>query len=192
MLFKAALDQRPYPVFVMTADWVVRAANAAAKSGVCSRALQIEENAVLRIEDGLASRAFAKALKRVRSSTSRTDGLELIPCEHPGGSPLLLSATLLNAFAGPCEQHGIWFIVSVRSNLGSLSVSLERLMTTFGFTRAEANLCSAIVQGLSLADYAEREGVKITTVRWHLQNVFARVNVRSQAELVAMVVSVLG
>jgi membrane associated rhomboid family serine protease len=39
---------------------------------------------------------------------------------------------------------------------------------------------------------AAREGLKITTVRWRLQNIFDRTGARCQTDLVSMLVSLFG
>jgi DNA-binding CsgD family transcriptional regulator len=58
------------------------------------------------------------------------------------------------------------------------------LMGFYGLTRAEASVASAVAGGKHLAEIAALEGRSIHTVRAQLKACFARLAVRSQAELV--------
>jgi DNA-binding CsgD family transcriptional regulator len=61
------------------------------------------------------------------------------------------------------------------------------LQRAYGLTPAEARVADAIADGLSLAEIAERFGVARGTVKNQLKEVFAKVGVRRQAELVRAV-----
>ena len=53
----------------------------------------------------------------------------------------------------------------------------------YKLTNAEISLVTAVYQGVSLIDYAKQRGVKISTVRWTLDNVFSKTYTHSQSEL---------
>ena len=61
--------------------------------------------------------------------------------------------------------------------------SAESMAAFYNLTRAEIALVSAIYEGLNLAQHAASRGVKITTVRWTLDNIFSKTYTHSQAEL---------
>jgi DNA-binding CsgD family transcriptional regulator len=64
-----------------------------------------------------------------------------------------------------------------------------RLRAEFGLTKAEARLALRIAEGSSLASAAQTFGVKLTTIRSQLQQVFAKTGTSRQSELVAMLLS---
>jgi DNA-binding CsgD family transcriptional regulator len=65
----------------------------------------------------------------------------------------------------------------------------EALAAAFGLTPREGALLEALVAGLSLAEYAERAGVSINTVRTQLASIFGKTGHMRQSTLVAMVAS---
>lgn len=62
----------------------------------------------------------------------------------------------------------------------------EQLAELYGFTAREAALVSLLLEGLDLAETAERLAVSMNTVRTHLRQVFAKTNTHRQAELVSV------
>ena len=66
---------------------------------------------------------------------------------------------------------------------------VARLRAEFGLTKAEARLALRVAEGSSLASAAQAFGVKLTTIRSQLQQVFAKTGTSRQTELVAMLLS---
>jgi DNA-binding CsgD family transcriptional regulator len=64
--------------------------------------------------------------------------------------------------------------------------SEQSLCSRFGLTAAEAHIALGIARGETLALMASARGTSVTTARTQLQSVFAKVGVRRQAELVAL------
>src|SRR5664279_5073922 len=54
-----------------------------------------------------------------------------------------------------------------------------------------AKVLQAILEGVNLKDYADRAGISMNTVRFHLKNAFAGTDTHSQAELVRVALSAL-
>ena len=52
-------------------------------------------------------------------------------------------------------------------------------------------MVQAILEGVDLKDYADRAGISMNTVRFHLKNAFAGTDTHSQAELVRVALSAL-
>lgn len=65
-------------------------------------------------------------------------------------------------------------------------VAQERLIETFKLTPKEARIASGILSGLSLKEMALADGVSYETVRSHLKSIYAKLQVNSQAALVAL------
>lgn len=64
--------------------------------------------------------------------------------------------------------------------------ALARAAAFFGFTGAEMRLVTALYEGCSVPDAADRLGVAPTTARSHLQSVFAKTGVRRQGDLLTL------
>jgi hypothetical protein len=54
-----------------------------------------------------------------------------------------------------------------------------------------ATLLAAIAAGEELTDYAERAGISMNTVRFHLKTAYARTGAKRQSELVRLITAAL-
>jgi DNA-binding CsgD family transcriptional regulator len=61
----------------------------------------------------------------------------------------------------------------------------------FGLSLGSATLVAALAAGGDLKDYAERAGISMNTVRFHLKTAYARTGVHRQADLVRLVIAAL-
>ena len=68
----------------------------------------------------------------------------------------------------------------------ALHLDPHTLSDTFGLTRTEAELAVAILEGLTLADYAKRKEVSRYTVRNQLSSVMRKTGTHRQADLVRL------
>lgn len=66
-------------------------------------------------------------------------------------------------------------------------IGQARLRRTFGLTQAEARLLSALLTGERLRLYAERTGIKMSTAKTHLRNLFCKTGESRQIDLVRRV-----
>nr|WP_147309630.1 helix-turn-helix transcriptional regulator [Cupriavidus taiwanensis] len=79
-------------------------------------------------------------------------------------------------------------LVSVAGNEPSGgSVPVDALRALFDLTEAEARLASALVDGVTVEQYAQRRGVKVGTVRFQLNQVLVKSGAHRQADLVRRV-----
>ena len=67
----------------------------------------------------------------------------------------------------------------------------DRLRTRFGFTNAEAEVATALVDGLSYADIAEKLGVSYHTVHSHVKAIHHKAGVSTTARLWVLIQGVL-
>jgi hypothetical protein len=65
------------------------------------------------------------------------------------------------------------------------------LQQGLGVPRGAARLVAALAADDDLKSFAEREGITIHTVRFHLRTALARTGARTQAELVRLAVRML-
>ncbi|HUR89281.1 MAG TPA: hypothetical protein VMZ74_09370 [Ramlibacter sp.] len=78
------------------------------------------------------------------------------------------------------------FCADADAVVGGLSVALQ---TVYQMTAAEAALTEALVNGLSLAQYAEQRGVTLNTVRTQLKDAAAKAGAKRQVDLVRVVLT---
>jgi len=83
-------------------------------------------------------------------------------------------------------------LVVVTSASKGMTVPAEAIASAFHLTAAEARLASALVAGRTLGEYAVAAGVSRNTARNQLADVFVRMGISRQTELVAKVVGTLG
>ena len=66
------------------------------------------------------------------------------------------------------------------------------LRQLYGFTSTEARLANHLMDGLALEDCCNAMGIRRTTARMHLRNIFAKTGVRRQGELVSLLLKSIG
>ena len=90
-------------------------------------------------------------------------------------------------FAGVISGQGA--IVLVADPTRKRSTQRNELSQMFGLTRGEARLLTGLVDGLSLAEYAETAGVTVLTARSQIKAIFTKTGVRRQSELMRLVLT---
>lgn len=79
------------------------------------------------------------------------------------------------------------------ADLDCQPVPLDRqLIAVFGLTPAEARLVAALARGESRGEYAARACVALSTIKTQMTNVFIKLGVRRESELVRMVLALPG
>lgn len=68
----------------------------------------------------------------------------------------------------------------------------ELVRATFGLTRAESRVAAAIAEGSTVRDIAVATHREESTVRWHVKQIYAKLDVSRQADLARMVLSTSG
>ena len=66
------------------------------------------------------------------------------------------------------------------------------LRQLYGFTATETQVANLLMEGLGLEDCCAQLGIRRTTVRMHLRNIFAKTGVRRQGELVSLLLKSIG
>lgn len=77
-----------------------------------------------------------------------------------------------------------WTIVLIQDANKYKPFCQQKLRQTYGLTQAEANVAIAILQGKNVEEIATERSVQANTVRTHLKQVFSKIGVRRQSELV--------
>lgn len=64
---------------------------------------------------------------------------------------------------------------------------MKRLRAQFGFTKTEAAVAIALVEGLSYAEIATRHGVSYHTAHTHIKAVHSKAGVATTGQLIALI-----
>jgi DNA-binding CsgD family transcriptional regulator len=65
-------------------------------------------------------------------------------------------------------------------------IEAKVMATAYGLTPAETRLLASLLTGHTLAETASALGVAMTTVKMHLENIFAKTGVHRQSELMLL------
>ena len=117
-----------------------------------------------------------------------------------GGSTMVSrehAVTRLQVHVSPVRADGteepslgrIGALVLVIDPADRLRLDPEALGTLLGLTTAESDVAASLVEGMSARDIAADTGRSVTTVKWHIRNIFAKHRLSGQADLVRLVMS---
>ena len=111
---------------------------------------------------------------------------------RPGRPPyvVLVSALPSGDDLFPNSRGGILF--AIHDPARRKAPTEQRIAQLLHIPLGAAKVVQAILEGTDLKDYAERAGISMNTVRFHLKNAFTGTETHSQAELVRVALSALG
>lgn len=154
---------------------------------------------------GLLKRAGCLGLDEVVHSPGSEIACILADIRHKSGrhryggciSVPLLDGSFLRMKIYPCAEGGqLESGLEIDRPAAFLDIALEAdetaqkmraLTERFGLTRAEAVVALEIARGDGRQAVADRLGIKVTTVRSHLESVFSKMGIHRQAELAKIV-----
>ncbi len=91
----------------------------------------------------------------------------------------------------PAAHEAAALVMILDAALPVEATELE-LRQLYGFTSTEAQLANLLMEGMALEDCADELGIRRTTVRMHLRNIFAKTGARRQGELVSLLLKSIG
>lgn len=124
---------------------------------------------------GAASAQDTRALRAaIAAATSADEAAALTLCDADGEPSLRLMVV-------PVRGEPLAMLMTQG---GAQDIAPARLRESFDLTPSEARLLSALVAGERLTAYADRLGVRLSTVRTHLRQLFAKTGEQRQADLI--------
>jgi len=172
------LERLETPLFVTDANGAVLEANPAA-----TRRIERREGLWLDAGGRLALRQAGRWVPLSHWQPMLAQGQELtLPLETEGGAPLQITLRTMSQGDGVPGSFG-WVLATVER------VSLSRvdaMRRRFRFTRTQARLAEMLCEGMRPTHAAAMLGVKISTVRTHVGEMYQKTGTHSQAQLVAL------
>jgi len=181
---RRALDELSLAIIIVDRSLQLAYANAAAdellaapgsplglRGGkVCARAPR-EQNGLRDLAAGASDRAAAQSQMLLRAPDF--EGSDLSVCVTP----------LPASYALPGRASDVMIVARMLAPASGQLTTVQRL---FDLTEAEARLALGLASGLSLAELAQRQGIKITTARTHLARIFWKTGTRQQSQVAAL------
>lgn len=178
-LGQSLLQRLETPLFVIDADGAVLEANPAA-----TRRIEKREGLWLDAGGRLAMRQGGRWVPMSRWHAQVAAGGEVTLALEAEGAPMQVALRAMNPGDGGTE----------------LLATIERVVLTrtdamrarFHFTRTQVRLAEMLCEGMRPTHAAEKLGVKISTVRTHVGQMYEKTGTNSQAQLVALLHSAQG
>ena len=104
---------------------------------------------------------------------------------------LLVRSTNGDPQSDPDSARPAALVLILDSALPANTVEAE-LRQLYGLTYTETRLAKLLMEGLTLDDCCRELGIRRTTGRMHLRNLFAKIGVRRQSELVSLLMKSIG
>lgn len=183
-LGQCLLQRLETPLFVTDADGAVLEANPAA-----TRRIERREGLWLDAAGRLALRQGGRWVPLTKWQPEVSAGREVtLPLEVDGGAPMQITLRAMNSGDLGSDPHqdkmgGRWLLATIeRVQLTRVDAMRRR----FRFTRTQARLAEMLCEGMRPTHAAEALGVKISTVRTHVGQMYEKTGTHSQAQLVAL------
>jgi DNA-binding CsgD family transcriptional regulator len=160
---------------------------------------------ILKAADGLKSHAGRLACDRPEDSCALATAICAVANPSRHRKPVLVDLPIprkaahrpLTAHVVPIPTNSVWMGFTPPSGVAAVFVidplrrcaNTDSLAGAYGLTAAECRVLREVVQGSGLVDTARTLRVAVSTARTHLQHIFEKTNVNSQAELVRLVMN---
>ena len=170
------LERLEHPLFVIDADGAVLEANPAA-----TRRIERREGLWLDAGGRLALRQQGRWVPMSRWHGEIAMGREVTLALETEGAPMQI--TLRGMKSGDGAGEHCWVMATIERVVQTRTDAMRR---RFHFTRTQARLAEMLCEGMRPTHAAEALGVKISTVRTHVGQMYEKTGTNSQAQLVAL------
>jgi hypothetical protein len=135
----------------------------------------------------VGDRTAARRLAQLQADISRGGAGGIVRLQRPSGRPpyiVLVSPLPAGHNIVPGVNSGSGVLVAIHDPGRQAVSNVQHLAQVLHLPRGAAKLLGAILDGVELKDYADRESISMNTVKFHLKTAFERTGTRSQVELV--------
>jgi DNA-binding CsgD family transcriptional regulator len=176
-LGQCLLQRMETPLVVTDADGTVLEANPAA-----TRRIERCDGLWLDAGGRLALRQMGRWIPISRWQPELSEGRELtLPLEGEGGGQQITLRSMPVGDAGHADAG--WVLATIERVVLTRTDAMRR---RFRFTSTQARLAEMLCQGMRPTHAAEQLGVKISTVRTHVGQMYEKTGTHTQAQLVAL------
>jgi DNA-binding CsgD family transcriptional regulator len=185
-----ALDLTPHGIFVVDRDRRVRHANRVGRvmaNGFSGLTLTRGRLGAMSVEADSRLQALVQA-----ASLADQAGGSMLVTSIERELPLAVTVAPMRLERSSVFDDGPSVIVCVCDPQAGLSLPENTLQILFGLTPAEARVALALFEGDSPREASRRLGVSFNTVRYQLQQVYAKTGVSRQGALMAVLARVAG
>ncbi len=178
---QALLQRLETPLFVTDADGAVLEANPAA-----TRRIERREGLWLDAGGRLALRQAGRWIPLSRwHAQVAVAGEVVLPLEADGAAPM--QVTLRAMPSGDAAHEGAHAGCLLMATIERVQLTrMDTMRRRFRFTRTQARLAEMLCEGMRPTHAAEALGVKISTVRTHVGQMYEKTGTHTQAQLVAL------
>lgn len=178
---RKALDALATAALIVEPDARIRFCNGAAQAELDRGSLYQEAKGRLVGATPDASRLLAS----LRGVENRQQGRDALLSDSLGRSVQVLWAVLEQAG----EELGSPILILLRQPESEFRTPISAATSAFGLTRAETQVLEQVLNGHTLAEAADILGVARSTVKTHLEAVYAKTGTRRRSELVRQAIS---
>jgi DNA-binding CsgD family transcriptional regulator len=140
----------------------------------------------LRLVSPVADRPFSQLISAALLQDPRVVLPRPVFVDAPGQGTLMVDVVRIPKLLRHFHSLAAALVVA-RPVAGTRAPLAEALKRNVGLTDTEVRLAMALFEGLTLAEYAERNGVTVGTARQQVKSVFRKTGAGRQAELVALI-----
>ena len=174
----ALLERLETPLFVTDANGAVLEANPAA-----TRRIERREGLWLDAGGRMALRQAGRWVPLSHWQPVLASGDELtLPLDAEGGAPMQITLRAMSQGDGIPGNFG-WVLATIERVTLTRTDAMRR---RFRFTRTQARLAEMLCDGMRPTHAAAMLGVKISTVRTHVGQMYEKTGTHTQAQLVAL------
>jgi DNA-binding CsgD family transcriptional regulator len=145
--------------------------------------------------DGLSVDRHGRLVALDRTAARRLNALEadvgnggaggLVRIERPSGRPpYMVLVSPLPSTEDILMRTRRAILIAIHDPSRRIPSTAQRVAHLLHLTPGAAKLVAAILEGVDLKDYAERESISMNTVKFHLKTAFDRTETRSQSDLI--------
>jgi DNA-binding CsgD family transcriptional regulator len=172
------LERLETPLFVTDADGTVLESNPAA-----TRRIERREGLWLDAGGRISLRQGGRWVPLSRWHAVLAAGQELaLPLEVEGAAPMQIKLRAMSAGDGSAGAT-CWVLATIERVALARGDAMRR---RFRFTHTQARLAEMLCEGMRPMRAAEMLGIKISTVRTHVGQMYEKTGTHSQAQLVAL------
>jgi DNA-binding CsgD family transcriptional regulator len=188
----AALEKSETAFVLADANGTIRCSNRGAERLLARQDALCSDRGKVAAPGADATRQLLSMIARATSPevTARKGGAMVLPCRS-GARGCYLSAVPVDPSKSALFNPERLALLRITDPDAELPVNTLHLRDLFGLSHAEARIAMKLLADRDPAQIAAELGQKISTVRFHLQNIFRKTQITRQSELIRLLMRVI-